>query len=266
MFFGETYHHNSSVFRKCFKKSENKHNHQKNKNMKKPTFLLLLITFIFLHCYCYPTELSNTQNAINEEKKFKLLITGCGRSGTLLICHLLKQSGLNVGHETLEKDGIVSWAEAPASRSEKKHFKHVFHQVRHPLRTISSWLTNFPNLDGWEWRFIRHYIPEISKDDSLIIHCAKYWYYWNLLAENKSDWRYQVEKLEENFHEFEMKLGIEIDRDFFHKLPVNYHHYRDSNFDLSWQDLEEKIPSELYHKIRAMSLRYGYDLPTNSKP
>lgn len=38
-----------------------------------------------------------------------LLITGCGRSGTHFTARLLQEIGLDVGHETLGKDGVASW-------------------------------------------------------------------------------------------------------------------------------------------------------------
>ena len=83
-----------------------------------------------------------------------LAITGCPKSGTLFMAHVLNTSGYNVTHEHgVGTHGIVSFHLAPTQvRSDhvddlqlagfvlpnEYSFGRVLHQVRHPLKTIAS--------------------------------------------------------------------------------------------------------------------------------
>src|ERR1700722_14128714 len=116
-----------------------------------------------------------------------LLITGCARSGTTYIAKALQESNLEIGHEKMLKDGVSSWYLATSPKRtkrrvnpEKYRFAHTFHQVRHPLRTISS---VYATENRHSWNYILSQIPEIHMHDSHLVKCAKYWYYWNLKAE-----------------------------------------------------------------------------------
>ncbi len=130
--------------------------------------------------------------------KRKLLITGCGRSGTKYISELLKCCGFDIGHEKDGKDGIASWPMAVSDDespwgppSNDYEFENVIHQVRHPFKTISSCLT----ISDKSWNYIKKHIP-INDSDSKIIMSAKYWYYWNLKAEGKAKFTYKIEDIE----------------------------------------------------------------------
>lgn len=84
--------------------------------------------------------------------KKKLLVTGCGRSGTLYITSCLQKLGLDVRHEepvppngVMGKDGMVSWFMTvddsnPALGPGRKYyeFEYVLQLVRHPLKVIAS--------------------------------------------------------------------------------------------------------------------------------
>lgn len=137
--------------------------------------------FIFL-CFLIFQDLQATSHP--------LLVTGCGRSRTNYMAVFLEKSGYRILHERLGDDGVVSWPMAvnslgPWGPLSEESFDHVFHQVRHPLFVMTSWIVNLHDVNRDEWEFIRRYIPEINLSDSLIVQCAKYWYYWNLLAEKK---------------------------------------------------------------------------------
>ena len=71
----------------------------------------------------------------------RFLVTGSGRSGTRYTASLLGALGLDLRHESLGSEGIVSWYVAAGADevpygppSSRLVFGHVFHQVRHPLR------------------------------------------------------------------------------------------------------------------------------------
>ncbi|MEI8365611.1 MAG: hypothetical protein WCF65_04250 [Parachlamydiaceae bacterium] len=143
----------------------------------------------------------------NSEHLKPLLIVGCGRSGTEYMATFLRESGLDINHERIGSDGCVSWplvvnSFSPWGPITNEEYIHVFHQVRHPLNVITSWFINLDSLTRDEWVFIRRHIPEIRDHDSLIVQCAKYWYYWNLKAEKMAEWRYRIEDIDSIIPEF----------------------------------------------------------------
>lgn len=218
--------------------------------MKLVLKLILLIVFLF--------ELKGYA----QDKRF-ILITGCGRSGTHYITEVLKTGGLRVEHESSEgEDGCVSWAMAvhswrvwPYQEKNDVEFEHVFHQTRDPILVIESYYNLLYHPDRFEWMFVREHIPEINKNDSLLVHCAKYWYYWNLKVEQMAEWRYRIEDLEDLLPEFEKRLGIIIPRDKLGQLPK---HESRKGKKITWESLKNKLPSELFSNIKEMAIRYGY--------
>ena len=123
---------------------------------------------------------------------------------------------------------------------------------------ITSWRVNFDDLNDPEWVFIRKNVPEIETSDSLIVQCAKYWYYWNLLAEQKAEWRFQIESLDDVQSEFSERSGLIIDENILEKLPKNWNSLKDTSEKVTWAELESELPSDLYENIREMAVRYGY--------
>lgn len=199
------------------------------------------------------------------EKHYFLLITGCARSGTTYISEVLKLGGLDIRHEQVGKDGISSWfmcieADHVPWKSRPSaagfRFDHIFHQVRHPLKVISS-------VFGTEHRKAIEYfsknIPEISDKDSLVVKSAKYWYYWNLYAEQKAEWRYQVEQIDSCLEEMGQRLGIVLDKAILQQVPRDANH-RKKTTDLTWAQLKNEISPDLFSKIQEMALRYGYSI------
>lgn len=222
-------------------------------------FTLLLCLFTFqLH------SKDNSKSPSPPESHF-LLITGCARSGTTYISEVLKLGGLDIAHEVIGKDGISSWFMCiEADRVPWKHrpsalgyhFEHVFHQVRHPLKVISSVLATEHRKAV---KYFSENIPEIYSKDKLIVKCAKYWYYWNLYAEQKAEWRYQVEQIDANLEEMGQRLGITLDKKILEQVPRDSNH-RKATTNLTWAQLKQEIPANLFYNIQEMALRYGYSI------
>lgn len=125
----------------------------------------------------------------------KTLITGCARSGTRYISEILCTLDYDVPHERDGKNGTASFFHITSPLK----YDVIFHQVRHPLRAISSMHT----LTTWSWygakegpNIIKH-LP-IVKDKVILLQCAKYWYYWNKKCEYLSEFTYKVEDFREN--------------------------------------------------------------------
>ncbi len=194
-----------------------------------------------------------------------LLITGCGRSGTAFMSAFLQASGVQVDHEAEGIDGIVSWPMAVnwyspwiKMRPKKLVFTHVFHQVRDPLAVISSWFVNLQNLNRDEWKFVRNYVPEIIKTDSLIVHCAKYYYFWNLKVEAMAEWRFRIEDIDNLLPELERRLGIPFSHEILNTIPRNLNTWTSIPKKITWSQLKEGLPRDLFQKLQGMAIRYGY--------
>lgn len=204
----------------------------------------------------------------------KILITGCGRSGTNYVANLLDSMGLPFSHEGFPKKGISSWPLAVRSDAEMpwwmfcRHgeftFKPVLHQVRHPLAVIASTQT----FAGSSWDYIKKHIP-VKDEDSLLLKCMKYWYYWNLEAEKFSEWTYQLESFPEVFPEFCKRIGhpeLIQKKDKLQQMAknVNTRAGRPEKSpsmlprkEVTWARLE-KEDKELCGKIRLLAEKYGY--------
>ena len=131
----------------------------------------------------------------------KLLIIGCGRSGTKYAAELLQEFGIDVRHEVMGEAGMVSWfatfedccslpGEHLPSISHSDYL--ILHQVRHPLKTIASLRT----ITERSWQRIALHVPEVRQTTSLLARCMHYWYVWNLAAEMKAILTFRVEDLD----------------------------------------------------------------------
>lgn len=220
-----------------------------------------LCSFIILFSVCQlGLSLQGKEHA--GSLKRALLITGCARSGTGFISEFLVANGLDVGHEYDAPFGIVAWTMAPdcdfspwGPCSYDYHFDHIFHQVRHPLKTIAS-AGNEPPIS---WNYIRQFIPEIEMDDPKIVKGAKYWYYWNLIAEKRAEWTYRIEEIENEVFEMSTRLGVNLEPALLQNIPTNTN-TRGYTDVYTWEDLKQAVDEDLYYSIIKMAIRYGYVL------
>lgn len=209
------------------------------------------------------------QNSYNneQEKSTKdplVLITGCGRSGTTYTTNLLRACGLDVKHEKIGIDGSVSWFMAVDSDfpwgSGDTHFRHTFHQIRDPIDVITSFYVNIDHV-AWVWNYVYNYIPEIKREDPHLVKCAKYWYYWNLKAEEKSEWSYRIEDIEEVFEEMSFRLGVSLDKNALNIVPKNTNSWQSTEKKITWGDLRKVLNVKDFNNIRNLAIKYGYGCP-----
>jgi len=140
----------------------------------------------------------------------RLLITGCGRSGTHSIARMLGRAGLRIGHEFFgdASEGHVSWFSTGLMRSVAFHSRTRCHCAilkthRAPLHAIDSIVQGFNGLgscssdllvehDSASWRFAAQYVtlPPVTEPScgmsrpkrlQLALH---YWVKWNILADS----------------------------------------------------------------------------------
>lgn len=213
---------------------------------------LKFVPVLILLCLTFSVEALQTRH---------LLITGCGRSGTSYTAKILQKGGFDAPHENVGAMGTVSWFSTYNGLSLTHHlapdlrFIHVFHQVRHPLNTISSVYYSF---DPISWGFIERNIPHIHPKDSLLTKAAKYWYYWNLKADAISEWTYRVEDLERVWPEFCRRLGYNISSKVFDGVPRDTNTWNMVQHRFTWKELFEQLDEDLFDDIQALAMKYGY--------
>lgn len=214
----------------------------------------------------------------------KLLIVACARSGTKYIHKVMQKVGLDIGHEYTGKDGSAThfWAVDPpqclefpweSPKDRKAHigerrsdfeFEHKWHQIRDPLKCITS---NSLVIPRNEWQWLGQYIPiPAAKHDTKYLSML-YWLYWNAMCEDYADSSYRIEDIDHEWPLLAEMVGLKgvplpavdkqmnrakrwskpyVDREAIKKMP-----------DLTWAHLEAIDPI-LTDAIRAKADRFGY--------
>jgi hypothetical protein len=223
----------------------------------------------------------------------RVLVTGCGRSGTKYLSVLLKRCGLELVHERrMGRDGICSWmfgvaaSKAPWGPPPADYtFEHTFHLIRNPVSAIPSIATFSPAA----WRYISRYVSMEASDPSLL-RAAKYWLGWNEIVEQKTDVRLKIEDLPKAIAAVCDQVGARFDSASMEEVPNDLNTRRYGILfnifegacvdiglvhhntalkkllsklpllydDLEWQDLATLDP-RLTEKIQKKASEYGYD-------
>src|SRR6185369_1461945 len=213
----------------------------------------------------------------------KLLITGCGRSGTMYASAVWRSQGLDISHENptppngqMGKDGIASWYMAVndlkalfGPSASEYEFDFVIHQVRHPLKVIAS-VAQFVLRDALSRDYIERNAPETRLNprerqmpdcDQLILQASRYWLYWNLLACEKSSLTIKVEDLAASVEELCARLNIAFVPGVAETVSANTHgrylYINDPYWTVDWDDIA-RLDRDLCNRIRALAEVYGY--------
>jgi len=153
----------------------------------------------------------------------KIVITGCGHSGTRWVSGALQRAGFDARHETAAgirgirwEDGgeiEVSWLAAGALDSLPPDV-WVIHLVRHPLAVATTFRRrNFFALDDFYNRFIRERLGTLGECPEL-----DYWNRWNALVEDYD--LAELMRVEEIGTEFLQRVGRYLGRDpLVHGVP-----------------------------------------------
>jgi hypothetical protein len=174
--------------------------------------------------------------------------------------------GVEIGHEYLRKHGISSWYLVPDTCKVERGPSYnqisyqkmpIVHQVRHPLNVISS--VKDVICDDKSWKYICSFIP-ITMNDSTLLKCMKYWYFWNILAEKKSIYTYKVENIHHELFKIIAIGGLNIrvnPEKVIRKISKNINSRK--HCKLSWDDLKN-TDKELTKKIMDLAIKYGYEI------
>ena len=193
------------------------------------------------------------------------LISGCPRSGTHFTAALFQTIGQRVEHEARAEDGCVSWKHVATgtfiypkrnriTEISNEGFDVVLHQVRNPLKVISSMQT----LRQCSWDFMAEHAPGIDPKAPVIIKGMQSWLSWNDLIAQQASWRYRVEDTQAVFPEILSRLGLpEVP---FPEIPHEARESRVKRYKpLKWKKFL-KADAELAEKVRELANNYGYDV------
>lgn len=176
-------------------------------------------------------------------------IVGCPCSATHYMRAVLNTCGLEVGSEQGPlKDGQCAWTLIVQPQLET--MKWIIHQVRHPVRVISS-------LDALPEIFWEEVAPYVQLPADSLQRRIEFWMQWNLLCEARAHWTYAIREVKVVFPKIAWRLGIQSE---LPDLPTNFntksHLYRRLGIDLILSHLGEGRREEF---IRQTS-RYGYSM------
>jgi hypothetical protein len=208
--------------------------------------------------------------------KKTIVIIGCGSSGTAYTSAVMRRAGLGVGHENLMEDGICSWLVSHCSYSvvappdyfgnptgvryrDIEGDKAVFHQVRHPVKTISTFQRTRPQY----WEYAEYFIKQLENENTLLERCMLYWFLWNKMCEEQSLITYRVEDLPTVWDTIMHLSGrpehcSRGEGIFRFSKPV--HSFKGHYEPKTWEDLE-RVNEGLCNCIKEKAVQYGYDVP-----
>lgn len=189
----------------------------------------------------------------------------------------MERGNITIGHEVLGPDGMSSWYAAPGYRIKRgahprnpslktmeKHFGahpiKIFHQVRHPLKAIST----FQRGSKQTWRFVRSVVPEVKVENGTLLNCMIYWIEWNKMAEELAEWTYQIESLPLIFDEFFERIGCERCKDpemkdYMLTTSKRVNTRRTKYKPRNWNDLFNESTRTAIEVVE-LGIKYGYDL------
>ena len=179
------------------------------------------------------------------------LILAYPRSATTYTARMICAHGLKFGHETRgnQTDGTISYF--------KVHYPHkydvVLHQVRDPLKTISSAVTVLAKRTHNEFNILFD-IDMADRDKSKLYQVMQTWLMLNKLAEERAGWRYRIEDIDEVYPELCRRLEMQPQEGF---PPQNRLVNTRPHPMLTWNDLD-KEDFALSQRIKEKTRQYGY--------
>lgn len=228
-------------------------------------------------------------------KKKMVIITGCGKSGTLYMRKVFEVLGYDIGHEELRQDGISSWyivdphhwnitdGYINMRRNSKERERLYIHLVRNPVDVISS----FYRCEALPKRAALNFFRRSTISDPSwhtfdeIKFIAKYWVEWNRAAEalfkfdevirvEDMQFRYMIRRLAEYCG---ITGLIEVENAIKEIRSLGDGVHRLDSEDLQWlqDNAEERLRNVTFedirnadrviaHEVLCMAEGYGYNL------
>lgn len=195
-------------------------------------------------------------------KEIKVLGLGHPRTGTGYTAALLNLWGLNVGHERLEKDGIIAWQLAinkgPWLYLNRVNFKLkpeiTIYNVRDPRTSIPSIVyTENVKKESLEYRITKGKVIKSSNRVELAINSILQWD--KLITSKKPDFVYRIEDQSNELFDFIKLAGYEVE---YSELSEKVNSREHEGLDGLENELRAVRPS-VKRKLNAFCEKYGYD-------
>jgi len=201
---------------------------------------------------------------------YKLIVTGCPRSGTAFMARLLTEGGISCNHEffygmpgiSIVRNKAIaeaSWLAVPYLERDKKAWDaKVIHIIRNPLKQISS-LAHMHCLEDYNFEanpytfFKGLHLPRLKRH-GLLDRYIYFWIKWNLWAEKYADLTYRLEDIVKDPQEVFDDLGYDTTGKKFDLSKENNY------TDVKQLALEDFKGCVYYDELIAEAKRYNYDL------
>jgi len=209
----------------------------------------------------------------------KILVTGCGRSGTGYMSQVLRACGITCGHENVYHPETVdpwqwgsymaesSWLAVPHIHkiiSDHRADVFIVHLVRDPIACGRSLLHFFKGDRNAFHSAIATFSPWVlDREASFVEQFFRYWVTWNRQAQAYADLRLRIEdSTSSSFCEIVADLVTmagyvmppQAVRDAIAQVPRNYN-TRHAHDVMSWSDLRASACGMVVEEI---ALDYGY--------
>lgn len=199
--------------------------------------------------------------------KPKILVTGCGRSGTSFMAKVLNEAGLRIGHERILEDGSVDWRAAAKLKNENVAAL-ILHQTRNPVHFLRS----MPTITNGSWELI-YKNTRAKHSNSILVKSVIYWIDWNEMIFQYSDHTYRIEDFEDNINMIAEKISNALNKDktvLAKNIKSSYlksnHHTNTRKKHKKYKDWSiDDIYSEsrtLYDELFSIAKKYGYNINT----
>lgn len=205
------------------------------------------------------------EKSLMAEKKQKIKILGLGhpRTGTGFTSSILNSWGLEVGHEKLERDGVVAWQLAVENGPwlYMPDFPNVeseilIYNVRDPRTSIPSIaFTENTNSISLNYRLANG----VMESPNRVEHAIHSILQWDMLITLRNpDFTFRIEDQSQDLFAFLQGKGFEIQWVESNQKVNAREHGRTIDKDL--QTEFEKVRPSLRAKINDYCVRYGYDI------
>ena len=202
-------------------------------------------------------------NIIGHEPEF--IIAGTGRCGTVYIAWLLSQLGIPTKHEyfygpqgfhkRVGYKGESSWLAVPFLDD---FDGKVIHQIRHPVKTINSFVSvralDTSRMNNQYVRFINKHFDLTGNqlEDSM-----RYYLEWNQKIEKHEGIRVRLEEINESIPKIMDYLGYPCPENYKEIVKSSKKMNSRSNPQVTYKDLPK---GKLLDQLTEMAERYGYNI------
>jgi len=211
-------------------------------------------------------------------RRFQVVVTGTGRSGTGFAASWLTSAGLPCGHEAFFTftgwDGAVnlmrrrpelvaesSWLAAPWLDKPQLSDALLIHQVRHPRKVAESCMLQSPGCTPPYLSYMEAHCPIIAAYDDDLNKAVARWIFWNRMIDDagvgRPSYLWRVEDGEAGVLAWLQQWGLvseDVDPATLYANRRHNPHRQDVAAVARWDD----IAAELRAPLLEMMERYGY--------